>query len=459
MPDNLQPDQTRLDPQQYLNIVQAAMDPDERKFMKVQLGQESPDIGDYLLPQGRFKQARAFRDEIRRSVLGQAIQYASGATQGEANAMFPGFPQAPGSIKPGPEVQVERSIVPDTFDISELQHPGGAIPTVRPIGADTGVQSGRTGVPNVPSYYQSPGEGTRGLSTIVPDPNAILPPSFQALLAAKTHQAGLQPPQPVQPSAELVKHQQGLELGVQAFRAQTGRDPNPIEQQEIYRQVTGYFAKPTAPGTPEYGKITGEAATALAKGQQAVPQAQAELTATQAKGAKDEADARETNTLMTARLEELLARGALERSQAGQIDTKSILPEAGKLLELFKAGLGSQLIDQQGLQTLLKSTIDRVSTELQAAPTQPGVIGKLLGQTTGPGITVQPRPGVPGLQPVAPQAAPSPLTPPPEAAPVPFNEDMTALRAMGQRMKEGDIQVYKGQKYKRTARGLEKVKE
>src|SRR5690349_15390440 len=91
------PDINRLDPEQYTGLIRSALHPDERKFFKEYLGQESPDIKDYLLPQGRFAQARQVREDIVRSALSQIIPSQTNpmATLGEARGISPNFPAPP----------------------------------------------------------------------------------------------------------------------------------------------------------------------------------------------------------------------------------------------------------------------------------------------------------------------------------------------------------------------------
>ena len=56
-----------------LDLVQAALDPDEGKFFKKVLGRDSPELSDWLFPTGRFDRARKQREWIRQLIAHGAV--------------------------------------------------------------------------------------------------------------------------------------------------------------------------------------------------------------------------------------------------------------------------------------------------------------------------------------------------------------------------------------------------
>ena len=183
MPDNGNP----LDPERYNSLIRSALDPDERKFFKEHLGQESPDIMDYLNPSGRFSRARDLREHINQQVLSAAIglkPMEGSPTVGDALDINPKFPVPSSAKRTVDSMNVDRSLVPDTFDINQLQH----TPFVDGNGPTAG-------------GYTSPGEGQRSIG-VTPytevDRNQLLPPVFQQVLKQDLHKRGLREIAPIQ---------------------------------------------------------------------------------------------------------------------------------------------------------------------------------------------------------------------------------------------------------------------
>jgi hypothetical protein len=442
-------DNERLNPEQYLGIVRAALDPDERKFFKAHLGQDSPDMMDYILPQGRFAKARDLRETIVRTVLGQAMAHEQNATVGEAQSQFADFPVPPSAMRPGKPIEEAGPFVRQTapgFPEKAISSPG--IFEAGPTKPD--VIPGRE-----PQFTLQPTPEDR-IHPGQPEVNreALLPNSYQNLLTQRQHREGLRGTANQQ-GGDLKKYEDNFMLGRTAFIEANGRLPNQQELLDIQQQAMGAYDKQPRPGTQGARKLTGEADIASAKGGVAPQQAMADLQKTQAGTELDEAHTKTDNDLRMARLNEILARTRLEDTQAGDVgkratsaESKLALMEAGKALELFKTLEARGMIDAKGMKTLLEGVVRKVAPDLEASGVEPSMMEGLFGiepkqLTIGPKGTMQAPKG---------QPAPKAMTPT-ETTPTP-DDDKAALRSLGSRLKEGESQVYKGKRYTRKGNKL-----
>lgn len=383
-----------------------------------------------------------------------AVEQHERVTVGQALALDPGFPIPPGALKPGPQVNTEQSLVPETFDIGRLQHgaTSAASPGIAPLREFTG-DVGRPyrmapGQPTRPTFYTDPGMATRQLDTHVPDLDALLPPIFQQRLEAQQHREGLQRPAPHYASAEEQKLKLGIDLGINAFKFKHGREPNPEELNNIYTEVTGGFDKAPKPGSLGEKKLEGEARASQAKGDFAQVREEAEVFATGQKGKRDQADAAETWDLMGARLEEITQKSLLEKAQASSAYQKA---EAGQFNEALAA---AKLYGAINKSTKL-STEDKVNL-------MNSVLGQQKDGSTFDVIPKQtPSEAFFGLAPSKTEVKPKELGKVPEQ---PTSEQSDIERAeqayflsIYKSMRIGEEKVIKGKRYRKTVKGLEEL--
>lgn len=385
---------------------------------------------DYLMPQGRFAQARQLRDSIVRAVLTESMK--PRATVGEAQGMFPDFPTPPGSTKPGPQVETTEAMVPSTFDVDQVQGPASLQP--------------------------------RMLETQVPDPNTLLPRSYQGLLEAKLHRSSLQVPRTGVTDAELKMHDRNRLAMIRSG----GPELYPGETNDLESTI-GLYEKGPKPGTPKADIQKHEAEIKGADAAQEARKVKAEIDKLEADAALSRDRSDEINTLVGARLNELVARARMENQQAGaqgrkleNAESRLALLEAGKDLDMLKYLSAAGLIDTKGQKVFLNAIISRIGKDLEIMGQDPNALQKLLGLEPK-GITAAPRSKVDPIRPTVPSAKAPTLTPPPQAETTEATDDeaadRAAIKAMGQSMKEGESKVYKGAKYTRKGGKLVKEKE
>lgn len=480
----------QLNPEQYLGVVRAALDPDERKFFKAYMGQDAPDIGDFLRPTGRFAQARQLREHINRTVLDQAIQQSQAPTVAEAQTMYPGFPTPPQAYKATPQAPLQSNEMPVLQDTQQVQIPSRMQGPMPGVMTALGEQNKRLTDDNVNAltdqqylgYREKDSENymeqPRPMQTIqvgqygpdqapsqatVMDPMTKLPPSFRAELGARQHQTASRQPQPHYPSADEIKYKNAVELGVLAWKEQhPNQEPTAQDLYQIQQIAAGGYEKPAVPNTPkariENAKAIQEEATAgNIKTKLADDSAH-----TQAQTKELEAKTAETRLLMDTKLKELLSRIDLHKAQGNVLAGKAELAEFREKLgidnlkwKVIHSLLLMDDLDKESKLVGIKSLIEN-DPNLQVRAQDPSFLGSLFGQTSGSGIKIEPRQGGGVQAPKIPSAGgpPQPLTP----APAPPEDDAGALRALGLSMKDGDVKDYKGQKYRRKGGKLEKVK-
>lgn len=321
----------RINPDNYLGVIRAALDPDERKFFKEYLGQDSPGVMDYLAPQGRFGKARDLREDIVKNVLTQALQ--PRATVGEAQALFPDMPVPPNAIRSqnvplqGPGIPIEKPIPtpadPDLFGGTGMYEPD----QMRNMNA----YKQRTGA------FFDEGEQPMGSMTGV-DPNALLPRSFQNVVNART-QAMVHPRQA---GAGITDAMVKMQTRTRLQQLRSGqKELYPGETRDIEQEL-GFYDKAPMPGSAGARKEGAEASIAEAKvpyaGQR---EASALLTdevqrkASNAQANLASAHTDETNLLMEAKLRKLIAETELAQTQGGQVGQRA--NNAEELLKLREA--------------------------------------------------------------------------------------------------------------------------
>ena len=441
----------RINPDNYLGVIRAALDPDERKFFKEYLGQDSPGVMDYLAPQGRFGKARDLRESIVKGVLEQALQ--PRATVGEAQALFPDMPVPPNAMR--------------TTQIP-LQGPGQPqeIPIAR-LASETDQDYANTldYMQSSAPYRQRGGaffeEGPQPTASVTGvDPNALLPRSFQNVVNAKT-QAMVNPRHAGAGITDaMVKLQTRERLGKLRSGAM---EMYPGETRDIEQEL-GFYDKAPMPGTPGARKESAEAAIAEAKApyagvreQSALATDAAQRTASAASAGLSDAHTVETNLLMHAKLAKLLADTKLAETQAGQTgqradnaESRLRLLEAGKLLDMTKTMEALNQLSPSGVQEMYKHIAGRIAPDLGLVGDEPNAFQKLFGlQPTK--MTVKPQGG--------PVTAPD-VTPPQGAVTSQTETPATpqAPPSWAKGMKDGESRKSPdGKTYRRKGNRLEQV--
>ena len=498
MAESEQSTQPNLDPEQYLGVVRAALDPDERKFFKAYLGQESPDIGDYLSPQGRFAGARRLREHITTSILSEAIKQSQAPTLGEAQALFPNFPTPPSAHKTVQGPLMASDEMPVLTGTQQTQMPDnrfqGPMPGVlTPLGRISAnlIDNREPGAPfplnaqdrtgfleRTGAFYE---EAPRPLRTITTgvygpdtapsqasfvDPTTKLPPAFQAQLGSMQHQLAQRQLQPHYPSAEDRKYDQALQLGIQAWMEEhDGQQPSAKDMLTIQQRAAGGFEKAPLPGSAGATKLEGEAKLSSKKADAFDKREQTELADIEARTNEHVAKENEIRILMDAKERKLLAEakaaeaaGSKENMSAYFKEQMALLGQAKEIINLAIELRKSGKADDASYSKLISLGLASLDVGVKAEPSQQSWFDKtFLGKKPVDIVPTpegtQPRrltpPRVPGFR-----QAPLPQT---QTAPAPEEDDTTALRSLGMSMKDGEVKSYKGQKYRRKGGKLEKV--
>lgn len=422
-----------IDPKRMFGLVQAALDPDERKFFKARLGVDSYEMGDYLMPTGRFDRARKDREAIQNAVMkeGLALMDPMRPTQEEAGQY--GIAPSPHtqSQLPTRSMQVDRALVPDTFDIDQLQPQGTLgrteIPGRSPFTGDVEnpLRPEIPSIPARPSFYQDPGYQQRTLEFPGgPNPNAPLRPIQQQALNA-TMEARKHPRVPAAAPAGLQEFDRMAQAEMAAAVEENGGKPLSARQiSDVYLRVGKVYSPGARPGSPEYGEATGKAQKAQAEGSLAVPKIQADIEGMRARASHDRSESTSIMSQLEGRLREREAHIKFMGTQASTIGQKAELADATKGLQDAKAGflLYSKLYDTGKMNRELENKILEFvvsgMTGLATTPKAPGPLESILPPALGgeqqgagvelvPGSTASPRGSRnPSGQPLAPNVPP-----------------------------------------------------
>lgn len=403
MPNQLD-NPNQLKPEHALGLVKSALEPDERKFFEQYLGKENSSLsmGDYLLPiltkgrmQGegtrRLEDARALRQHITQSVMGEVFKQSLSSTVGEAQTMFPGFPTPPGATSPTGPVQTEQSLVPDTFDIDKLQAQPRGTQGFPPLSVTTpGRQSLNPNIQDVapltttipgrdpiPSRYTDPGAAPRTLETYgqTVDENALLPRSFQALLEAKIHQSSLRSARTqgvtdAELKLEIRNRRAALKSG--APELYPGETADNEKQLDIYTKGANPDSIEGLDKRYDVAKKSVELSTAG-------PQAEANL-------AKTKQETSDMAALLQPKIDALIAKAKLDNLSGGQLGQKLFnaeqllkLREGAENLNVFKVLDNRGLLPGDSSNVLLKSILSKIAPDLIASGMDPNFLQKFLG--------------------------------------------------------------------------------
>lgn len=488
-------DLPNLDVQKTFGLVQAALDPDERKFFKAYLGEESPTLSDWLSPQGRFHNARQVRDRIMGTVLDQTLRQMNAPTVGEAQTLYPGFPTPPSAMKAIPQAPLYSEEMPTLTGTHSVQIPSkiqGPMPGVMtPLGELNEWKSQAYDDPR--SVDQFKGfferntdnftEGPRPLQTIQvgqygpdqapshsleTDLNTKLPPAFQAELQARQHRTSLQQPQGTQPSAEVIKLAMGMDLGRKAWQeAHPGESLTAAIENDIYTQVTGGYNKTDKPGSIGERKANADARMAEITADLAHPKGMAEIGNIEAQMRHHDEQVNELQTLLQAKLAKLEAEaraanavGSKESIGAYYKEQQALLGRAKAMMEIAIEGRKGKTIDEKSYAKLIDLALADLDTGVKAEAKQRTWWEEHFGPDKAVEVTPRPseEPARRLVPPGIPQVAPSTVPPMQPTRPAePEIEDKAAKQAFGRTLKDGETKVFKGKKYMRKGNQLIEV--
>lgn len=490
---------------QGFDLVRAALDPDERKFLKMAMGKDSPGPIDYLAGTGQFTRAREQRDMIRGLVAQQGIaamqRQALAPTVGDVQTLFPGHNELipPGAYKPTPQAPLQSDEMPVMTGIQKAVVPDtrfqGPMPGVRTaLGDFTQRQKddvGRAGLSlqqntaldtRDPYMFMEGPRPTRTVTTGVYSPDQApaqsmeldksmkLPPVFQAQVGALQHQLSTRQTQPHYPSAEEKKLDMGMMLGLQAWQeTHPGQPVTAAVLNDIFTQATGGYNKENKPGSLGERKASADARIAEIAADLAKPKGEAELKDVGARTAHYEAQTKELTTLLDAKLKKLMAEasaaeavGSKESINAFYKEQQALLNKAKALIELAQEGRKGKTMDDVSYAKIMDLALQDLNAGVQAEAKQRSWLEKQFG-TERP-VEITPRPADEPMKrlvpPGMPQGIPQSTLPPaqPERAPEPEIEDKAAKQAFGRTLKDGETKSFRGKKYMRKGNQLIEVR-
>lgn len=402
----------RINPDNYLGVIRAALDPDERKFFKQYLGQDSPGVMDYLAPQGRFGKARDLRESIVKGVLEQALQ--PRATVGEAQALFPDMPVPPNAV---------------TSETVPLQGPG--VPVMGPAltdGSTAGTYGSRALRERAAPFFSEgpqPSTTTPGLN-----PDALVPRSFQNVINARTQSLV----NPRHAGTGITDAMVKMQSRTRLQQLRTGqKELYPGETRDIEQEL-GFYDKAPMPGSAGARKEGAEASIAEAKvpyaGQReasALLTDEAQRKASNAQANLASAHTDETNLLMEAKLGKLIAETQLAQTQGSLVGQKAAnsdeilkLREAAHNLDKAKVLFATGAFTPEAQGIILSGLAEGIVPGFKANTEDRTLFQRLfnktpkVGGTTGlmaapplSGAPQQPGTEAPAEQPATPKAPPT----------------------------------------------------
>lgn len=461
--------------------VREAFDPEYASAKKLAITQQGM-MDDFV------KSAQAFK----------ALQSTQVPTVGDAQTLFPGHkelipesaykttPQAPLQAN---EMSVLQSVNRETIPDNRFQGPMPGVMT--PLGEAAVKWFGATNESPLnrednkafaekgPEFYQEGARPTRVAETGVYGPdmapsqatqldkNMALPPSFQAQLGAMQHQLSQRQVAPHTPTeAEIMlQNQQRLEQIIA-----TGKETYPGERGLLESRLS-IFNKENRPNSVPALTDEAKLKQEQAKGKFAEQHEEADIGVKQSQKTLNEAHTTDSNTWRQAKLEEIMGRTALHRSQGNLGAAKAELAAFAEQLRLdertWKIFSGIMLtgdLDDDSKRAVLKPLLER-SGELTVNPNPPGIFDTLRGREYGSGISIQPTPGVTPYQWTNPSGQhgsisnTTPTAPLPPTQPEGANDDRAAAKKLYDSMKDGETRMFRGNKYIRRNGKLEPVKE
>ena len=405
-----------IDPKTMFGLVQAALDPDERKFFKARLGTDSYEMTDYMNPSGRFDRARKDRESVQNFIMQQGLSLMNPALPTQQEAGQYGVPLSP---YPGSQLPAR------TFDITQRQ-PREDQTFSNPDQRQDSMNIGPPDMDPFPRTLTVPGG---------PNPQALLRPTQAAYLAATMQGTG-RGRQPQQIPAGLQEFTQLVEAETAAQTTEKGRPLTPREHADIVAFATKQFSPGARPGTPE-GQVAKVAGVGAQK------KFDAEVAAIFARANQDNADAKSITDQLAGRIEETTARIALLKTQAGTVGQKAaIADEMANLAQAKSALMTLKYLGAKGdLSTesenlLTKTILELLSPNLTATPKEPALLPSLFGATQGSGVDITKNPNA------VPRPTPgTSVVPPPINLTNPAEENLKLLKKLQNEYPGYDVKI------------------
>lgn len=380
-----------FDPENYIGLVRDALDDDIKVWNKRVVGQEEPGFMDYLLPQGRFQEARRTRDAIRAQVALQALNQMQGPTAGDFATMYPGsvnrLPSAAfgtqvtdNPIGPVPVEGLDRMVgtQTDNIPIKSPQQVMSPFAQYSSVGnADVGMTATKldqaTHRPVTTGVY-APEEVpmVERKTERVLNPNYRLPNTYSNLLKEMQDAESKRAGQPHYPSWGEQAGMLRLTSELNAFKEQHGRPPTAVEYNEIVTRATEGFQKPADPSTPE-GRIAGH--TEKIKGAEAnvAPDVEAaKLQKVRADIRLTDAQAAEHEQLLSHKIDNIISEIEKRKFDMSKAQQKAAAQQlaldlniAGHAMKYLKWVNANDSITQEGKIELQKNIIDKIMPWLE----------------------------------------------------------------------------------------------
>ncbi len=421
----------------------------------------------------KLKQA-AQKEQQLQPLYQQYVQHAMGRTSvAEQQGLQPGAPIPPNAMG---------------TQVTPLEGPGVPQPT--------GIMPGQGMTPeqlNTPTLYGNMQDSTQRLyntrshpffqegpqpTSVTPtvNPNAILPPAYQANLDAEIHKRGLRG---FAPNSTIKADALDNYLAMQRGEIK----PDYQGHMEDLATLAGITPKEHGALTPA-GRLQGaKASIAESQVPYAGQQAAANVAKTQAGTQNIQARTKTEDLLRDDKSDALIAKTKYLLTQASTVGQKAALSD--QLIELNKARvlqtLNKYMTAKEGLsaedrQVLDNKLLEMIGSGLEMTREKPGAIGQFFGQEGTPHIQQSPLQGPVGNAPTgnpmqfsngaipSPEQGgivnPEPITNvggPQGTQPAPEDKRVMA-KALYDRMKEGETQTFDGVKYKKQGSKLVPVK-
>lgn len=480
MADNnkLTPDPNSMTP--YLQAGAAALTNDRGAFYEFMgLSKDGPGFSEWFSPHSPQAQRYNKADDLfmqtrqwgMQKAAEQQIQQRNTPSVEDTLAQYPGLLQPLPSQTQTHAFNVDRNLVPDTFDIDKLQRPEGygpswdlaqnVLPPLRPP-AENFLEPLRAGpLPDA--------TGEREISLDLWDKRQKLTPMQQGVLHARQAQSALRPPAASTPAVGAQQYQDGLRAAYEDFQFRNRRLPNPTEAYAIQQRASDQFLKQPETGTPLDTINQADAKTRDKKNQ-------AEIDEKNTKAEENHAIAEdiwsktvlgqqklkaETNSLdagvgfaeqRVKTAEDKVALAQIEQKLAlwrntvkwGELSAKSKKVILGEFMQDIFPGV--EVTEEK--QNWFKSLIPWLEPKMTVTFPPAGSPASTPSQEEVP---ASPPSGV--TPPVAPKAPMRPAPQPSSSPATGASPTLTApdaleeLRELNQRMREGDVITYKGTQY------------
>lgn len=452
------------DPDSYLPIVKAALEPGEGSFYKYMgLNEDGPGFTDYLMPQGKYRDARHLRDQIRMRVLSGIVDHQEKQISAADPVLskYPGFPLSkdqmmPGQMMPGPDKQIGPVNVEGMDQMYAVNQSSAPRPPMTAMDAsqqmrgipvksdpyqqlyahpqDTGVTA--TGIEQ--RMQQDPGrdyhtEGMYGPEQVpmvektqiqgpdVGNPKKYLTRAQGDLLKAYEHRDGLRDQARANPSAPLVEYQDALVMERAAWEQEhPGQAPSSVDVRDMQRRARGYWGKGAEPGTAEGQQAAAGAKIKGVEAAYAEENAEAGLEQKQEQTKHIKQQREQEGQLLKWKIlniqSEIGARAATGSLQGKRLEIAKMANEMGLSKTLFsymKYLEADESIKPNARLLMAREAINKIAPYLDVEGEDPGFFESLFGMDSS-GIKITKRGDAPGVY--KPQEEPAPYLQAPPGA-------------------------------------------